>query len=147
MCPCDTWHIIHGLCEDTWPGERRKEGETKFPLTWDKTNKIREQKQFGKNQKGGKRKIKRKKREKKRKEKKRKGGKTKVEKNQAVGERKRKMERGKEKIFPVFRWSELDSLRTKVGPRNESYTWAPKSEFFVEVPRGRGFLLHWFFFT
>ena len=41
---------------------------------------------------------------------------------------------------------ELDSPRTKVGPRNESYAWVPKSEFFVEALRGRGFLLHWFLF-
>ena len=61
-----------------------------------------------------------------------------------MGERKRKRERGKEKIFPVFRLSELDSLRTKVGPRNESYAWVPKFEFFVKTPRGMGFLLHWF---
>ena len=61
--------------------------------------------------------------------------------NQVVGERKREMkrERGKEKIFPVFQRSELNSLRTKVGPRNKSYTWVPKSEFFVEAPRGWGF--------
>ena len=67
--------------------------------------------------------------------------------NQAVGERKRKRERGKEKIFPVFRQSELDSPRTKVGQRNESYAWVSKSEFLVETPRDRGFFLHWFLFT
>ena len=50
-----------------------------------------------------------------------------------------KRKRGKEKIFLVFRRSELDSSRTKVGPRNESYTWVSKSEFFVEAPRGRVF--------
>ena len=58
------------------------------------------------------------------------------------GEKKRKIERGKENIFPVFRRSELESPRTKVGPCNESYAWAPKSEFFVEAPRGRGVLLY-----
>ena len=61
-------------------------------------------------------------------------------------ERKRKMERGKEKIFPVFQRSELDSPRTKVGPLNKSYVWVPKFEFFVEAPRGRSFLLYWFLF-
>ena len=39
-------------------------------------------------------------------------------------------------IFPVFRRLELDSPRTKVGPRNESYVWLPKSEFFVKSPIG-----------
>ena len=62
--------------------------------------------------------------------------------------KKGKMERkrGKKKIFLVFPWSELDSSRTKVGSRNESYAWVPKPDFFIEAPRGRGFLLHWFFF-
>ena len=50
-----------------------------------------------------------------------------------------KRERGKKKIFPVFRRSELDSLRTKFCPCNESYEWVPKSEFLVEAPRGRVF--------
>ena len=101
-----------------------------------------------------KRKKKNKKKE-KRKERKRKENeeKPKWKKNQVVGEnqsmweRKRKGERGKENIFPVFRRSELDSPRAKVGPHNESYAWVPKSEFFVEAPRGRGFLLNWFLFT
>ena len=69
-----------------------------------------------------------------------------VRENKVVRERKRKREKGKEKIFPMFRQSELDSPRTKVGPHNESYTRVPKSEFFVEAPRGRGFLLQWFLF-
>ena len=66
-------------------------------------------------------------------------------KNQVVGERKRKRDRGKEKIFSVFRKLELDSPRTKVGPH--SHMWVPKSEFFVKVQRGKGFFLHWFLFT
>ena len=45
-----------------------------------------------------------------------------------MGEEK-KREKGKERILPEFRWSELDSPGTKVGPRNESYAWVPKSEF------------------
>ena len=90
---------------------------------------------------------KKKERKEKRKKKKRKGGKTKVEKKIKLwGREKWKRERGKEKIFPVFRRSELNSLRTKVGSRNESYMWVSKSEFFVEAPRGRGFLLYWFLF-
>ena len=55
--------------------------------------------------------------------------------------RKRKRERGREKIFQVFQRSELNSPRVKVGPHNESYAWAPKSEFFIEAPIGRGSLL------
>ena len=62
--------------------------------------------------------------------------------NQAVGEKKMKKVRGKENIFMVFRRSELNSSRTKVGPHNESYVWVPKSKFFVEAQRGKGFLLH-----
>ena len=62
--------------------------------------------------------------------------------NQAVRERKRKNEKRKENIFSVFRRSEFDSPRTKFGPHNESYACVPKSEFFVEALRGRGFLLH-----
>ena len=75
-----------------------------------------------------------------------------MEGNQAMGKEchivgeKKKMERGKERIFLVFRRLELDSLRTKVGPYNENYTWIPKSKFFIEAPRSRGFLLHWFLF-
>ena len=77
---------------------REKEGGRKFPLTWDKTNKIREPKRirWNENQKGGKRKIKRKKREKKEKEKKRRK-KTKVEKKLGRGgEKKEKGERERE---------------------------------------------------
>ena len=70
----------------------------------------------------------------------------KKEKKNNVWERKRKRERRKEKIFLVFRWSELDSTRTKVGPHNKTYAWVLKFEFFVETPRGRGFLLYWFLF-
>ena len=82
------------------------------------------------------------KRKRERKERKKENGK----KKNSVWERKRKRERGKEKIFPVFRLSKLNSPRTKVGPRNESYAWVPKSEFFVETPKGRGFHLYWFLF-
>ena len=63
------------------------------------------------------------------------------EKKKCVEEKKEKR-RGKEKIFPMFQRSELDSPRTKVSPRNESYAWVPKSEFFVEASRGRGFLIY-----
>ena len=64
-----------------------------------------------------------------------------TKKKLCVGEKKER-ERRKENIFPVFRRSKLNSLRTKVGPCNESYAWVPKSEFFVETPRGKGFLLY-----
>ena len=79
-----------------------------------------------------------------RQEKKREKEKRKRRKKKTVCGKKRKREREKDKIFPMFRRSELDNPRTKVGPRNKSYTWVPKSEFFVETSRGRGFLLHWF---
>ena len=81
-----------------------------------------------------------------RQEKKRKKEKKKEKKKYSVRgkKKKKKKERGKENIFSVFRRSELDSPRIKVVPRNKSYAWIPKSKFFVEAPRGRGFLLHWF---
>ena len=41
--------------------------------------------------------------------------------------------RGKIEDFQAFRWSKLDSLRIKVSPRNESYTWVPKSVCFVKL--------------
>ena len=57
------------------------------------------------------------------------------------GERKRK--RKKERHFPsrspANRRSKLVEARDKVGLRDKGYTWVPKSEFFVEVPKGRGF--------
>ena len=65
---------------------------------------------------------------------------------QCVGKKKGKWEREKEKIFLVFRQSEINSLRTKVGPCQEGYAWVLKFEFFFEVPKGRGFLLHRFLF-
>ena len=101
-----------------------------------------------KTKKKEKEKIKKKEKEKKRR-KNQSGKKNQVmgKKNQAVGERKRESEKGKEKILLVFRRSELNSLRTKVGSHNESYAWVPKSEFFIEAPRGMSFLLHWFLFT
>ena len=39
------------------------------------------------------------------------------------GREKEKEERGKDNIFHVFRRSELDCPRTKVGLHNESYTY------------------------
>ena len=63
--------------------------------------------------------------------------------NQVWGrEKKEKRERERED-FPMFRQSELDSLRTKVGPHNESYAWVPKSEFFVEALRDRSCWEKW----
>ena len=102
-----------------------------------------------KNKEKEKNKRKEKRKERKRKENEEKG---KWKKNRSLGkikrggEKKRKKERGKEKIFPVFRRSKLDSPRTKVGLSNESYAWVPKSKFFVEALRGRSFLLYWFLF-
>ena len=37
------------------------------------------------------------------------------------------------------RRSKLVEARDKVGLRNKGYAWVPKSEFLVEVPKGRGF--------
>ena len=39
----------------------------------------------------------------------------------------------KRKIFPAFQRSKLDDPRIKVGPRNKSYAWVPKSVGFVEL--------------
>ena len=50
-----------------------------------------------------------------------------------VGNRKGKKKNNKAFDFPVFRLSELNSLRTKVGPCNKSYVWVQKSEFFVKL--------------
>ena len=41
--------------------------------------------------------------------------------------------RGKREDFPAFRRSKLDGSRIKVGPRNESYAWVPKSECFIKL--------------
>ena len=67
--------------------------------------------------------MKREKKEKEKKMRKKESGK----KNQSLGkikcggEKKKIRERGKEKIFPVFRRSKLDNPRTKVGSCNENY--------------------------
>ena len=64
-------------------------------------------------------------------ERKEKGGKRK----KGVGKEKqgrKEEERGRED-FPAFRLSKLDGLRIKVGPRNESYAWVPKSVCFVKL--------------
>ena len=40
---------------------------------------------------------------------------------------------------PANRWSKLVKARGKVGLRDKGYAWVPKSDFFVKVPKGRGF--------
>ena len=50
-----------------------------------------------------------------------------------MGERKRE-------DFPTFRRSNLDGPRIKVGPRNESYAWVPKSGSFVKLQEVGNFL-------
>ena len=64
--------------------------------------------------------------------------------------RREKEKKKKEGHFPsrslANRLSKRVGARDKVSPHNKSYAWVPKSEFFVEAPRGRGFLLHWFSF-
>ena len=48
--------------------------------------------------------------------------------------RKRGRRRNREREnFPVFRLSKLDDPRIKVGPRNESYAWVPKSVCCVKL--------------
>ena len=73
-------------------------------------------------------------------EKKKKGG-------RAVGggeeKEKEKKKKKKERKFPsrslANQRSKLVGARGKVGLRDNGYTWVLKSEFFVEVPKGRGF--------
>ena len=65
--------------------------------------------------------------------KKRKGGKEKKKRGEEKSNRKGKENERKRKIFPAFQWSELDGLRIKVGPHNESYAWVPKSRSFVKL--------------
>ena len=49
-----------------------------------------------------------------------------------IEKRKKRGDRDRE-IFPIFRRSKLDGPRVKVGPRNETYAWVPKSESFVQL--------------
>ena len=66
------------------------------------------------------------------------------------GERRKQKKKKKERHCPsrslVNRLLKRIGARDKVGPHNKSYAWVPKSEFFVEAPSGRGFLLYWFLF-
>ena len=52
-----------------------------------------------------------------------------------IGHKRREEEREEKKrgIFPAFRRSNPDSLKVKVGPRNEGYTWVPKFGSFVKL--------------
>ena len=63
------------------------------------------------------------------------------EEEQCVEERRKKKK--KERHFPsqspANRRSKLVGARGKVGLRDKGYTWVPKFEFFVKVPKGRGF--------
>ena len=59
-------------------------------------------------------------------------------KKKEVGKKKSGRKQGrkgkrKRENFSVFRRSKLGSSRIKFGPRNESYTWVPKSVGFVEL--------------
>ena len=40
---------------------------------------------------------------------------------------------------PTIRWSKLVGTKGKVGLRDKGYSRVPKSEFFIEDPKGRGF--------
>ena len=55
------------------------------------------------------------------------------------GKRGKKGEERKRKIFPAFRRSKLDGPRIKVGSRNKSYAWVPKSVGFVELQEVENF--------
>ena len=62
------------------------------------------------------------------------------------GKRKKREKKGKKKRdlrfssrSPANRLSKLVGARGKVSLRDKGYAWAPKSEFFIEVPKGKGF--------
>ena len=63
------------------------------------------------------------------------------EEESCVEERRNKKK--KERHFPsrsqANRRSKLVEEKIKVGLRDKGYAWVPKSKFFVEVPKGRGF--------
>ena len=92
---------------------------------------------------------KKKKKERKEEKRKRKGG-IKKEEESCVEERRKKNKKIiiKEHHFPsrypANRWSKLIGARCKVGLRDKGYEWVPKSEFFVEVPKGRGSYIGYF---
>ena len=68
------------------------------------------------------------------------------EKNRRREEKKKKRKRHLPLRSPANRRSKRIGVRDKVGLSKESYMWVPKSEFFIEAPRGRDFLLYWFLF-
>ena len=59
-------------------------------------------------------------------------------------------EKKKELHFPsrflANRRSKLVGVRGKAGLRDTGYMWVPISKIFIEVLKGRGFLLYRFFF-
>ena len=67
------------------------------------------------------------------------------EKKQCVGKKKR--ERHFPSRSPTNRQSKLVRARGKVSLCDTAYLWVPKFEFFIEVSKGRGFLLLRFLFT
>ena len=56
------------------------------------------------------------------------------------GEKRKKGEERKRKIFSAFQWSKLDSPRIKVDPCNESYAWVQKLGSFVKLQEVGNFL-------
>ena len=102
-----------------------------MPLTWDKTNKIREQKtiRWDENQKGRKKKNKKKEKEKKRR------NKQKEEEGEPCvgGEEKEKKieERHFPSRSPANRRSKCVGARDKIGSRDESYAWVPETAGFI----------------
>ena len=67
-----------------------------------------------------------------------KGRKEKEKERRREGKQIEKMKKIEEiKNFPAFGRSKLDGLRIKVIPRNERYTWLPKSGSFVKLQEVR----------
>ena len=58
---------------------------------------------------------------------------------ETVREEKKKRERHFPLRFLANRRSKLIEARGKDGLRDKGCEWVPKSEFFIEVPKGRGF--------
>ena len=61
-------------------------------------------------------------------------------------EKRKKKERHLPSRSPANRRSKRIGVRDKVGQCDESYTWVPKSDFFIEVPKGKSFSYTGYFF-
>ena len=56
-----------------------------------------------------------------------------------MGRKRKNVGERKSKVFLVFRRSNLDNLRIKVGLCNESYAWVPKLVGFVKLQEVENF--------